>query len=506
MPAWLQTIADAAPADRPALIDHDGAVYSYGDLRGAVASLAGELAAHGVRPGDRVMLVCENCAAYAAAVLAIVRLDAWVLPVNARHTPAELDAIAAHSGARCRLFTPAASADAGAHSARLEATPAKTDALGLLTATPCAGSCPEPVDRTPETRIAAMLYTTGTTSAPKGVMLSHRNLLWNARTSAHLRGMSPADLVLSVLPGSHIFGFSSTFLAALYAGATQRFIPRFAAETVLRAFADGVSVMPAVPQMYERILTHLERSGETLNAPRLRYISAGGAPLDPGLKARTEAVFGLTLNNGYGITECSPGVAATRPAEPRGDVSVGRAMADVDLTIDRPGPDGVGEILIRGPGVMRGYYRDPDASAAALPEPGLFRSGDLGRIDPDGTVHVLGRKKELIIRSGFNVHPPEVEGMLTRHPDVLQAAVVGRQMGTNEEIVAFVMVRGGLTEASVAEWLRPRLAAYKQPQHIVIVNGFPAAPTGKILKHQLIDHFAADLARRGAAPQGHPAA
>ncbi|MDJ0824143.1 MAG: AMP-binding protein [Rhodobacter sp.] len=503
MSAWLHTIADAAPAGHPAVVDHDGAIYSYDDLRGGAAALAERLQDRGVRPGDRVMLVCENCAAFAAAVLAVVRLGAWVLPVNARHSAGKIAALAAHSGARLTLFTPGASPEAAAHAARLDAAQLADD-LGPLVATACADTAPEPVADTPQNRIAAVLYTTGTTSAPKGVMLTHANLIWNAETSARLRGMAPDDTVLGVLPGSHIFGFSSTMLAALCAGSTLRFLPRFAPETVVRALAEGASVLPAVPQMYARILSHLDRTGAALQAPRLRYISAGGAPLDPDLKARTEAVFGLTLNNGYGITECAPGVAATRPAEPRGDVSVGTAMEDVTLTVDAPDAEGVGEILIRSPGVMAGYYRDPQATAAALPESGLFRSGDLGRIDPDGTVHLLGRKKELIIRSGFNVHPPEIEAMLTRHPDVLQAAVVGRHRDGNEDILAFVMVRGGLTEAALSDWLAPRLVGYKRPQRIVVVDAFPTAPTGKILKHKLTRQFADALGSHTAA-EGSPA-
>ncbi|MDJ0629623.1 MAG: AMP-binding protein [Rhodobacter sp.] len=506
MTTWLQNIADAAPAAHPAIIDHDGAVFSYGQLRAGAKEIAVSLRTHGVRPGDRVMLACENCAAYVGALLALAALDAWILPINARHSAAELDAIAIHSGARAIVFSPAASPDAASHAARLSTAPLGATGLGPLAVTPCEDSAAEPVGPEPDARIAALLYTTGTTSAPKGVLLTHANLIWNAETSARLRGMTPGDVVLGVLPGSHIFGFSSTILAALHAGSTLRLIPRFTPEAVLRAFAEGASVLPAVPQMYERVLTHLDRTGAALLAPKLRYISAGGAPLDPDLKAQTEAVFGLTLNNGYGITECAPGVAATRPGHPRSDVSVGTAMEDVELTIDAPDAEGVGEILIRSPGVMKGYYRNPHATAAALPEPGLFRSGDLGRIDPDGTVHVLGRKKELIIRSGFNVHPPEIEGMLTRHPDVLQAAVVGRRVGANEEILAFVMARGGLTDAALADWLEPRLVAYKRPQRIVIAESLPTAPTGKILKHKLIDHFTAELDQRLQLPQGDPAA
>ncbi len=495
---WLHDICDAAPAGARAIIDHDGTELSYGDLRAQAAAAAGALAAHGVRPGDRVMLVAENCAAFAVMAFALSRAGAWVLPVNARHSAEELDAVAAHSGARCLAFTAAASPAAAEHAARCGAD----RGIGGTVLTGAAGCDPEPVPDDPAERVAAVLYTTGTTSAPKGVMLSHANLVWNAQSSAWLRELVPGDIVLGVLPGSHIFGFSSTMLAAFHAGATARFLPRFTPEAVLAALAAGASAMPAVPQMYERILTHLHRTGSALVAPRLRYISAGGAPLDPALKARTEAAFGLPLNNGYGITECSPTVAATRPAAPRGDVSAGPALPGVEIWAENADACGVGELIVRSPGVMRGYYRDTEATAAALPEPGVFRTGDLGRIDPDGSVHVLGRVKELIIRSGFNVYPPEIEAMLTRHRDVLQAAVVPRATGGNEEVLAFVMARPGLTESALAGWLRDRLAPYKQPQHILIVGSFPTAPTGKVLKHRLVTHFADLLAARTAPGSG----
>jgi len=426
------------------------------------------------------------------------------VPVNARHTAGELRSLREHSGARIMLFTGHASAEAAAHVVEFSADISLPLDCGNLQATPVFETEPEPVEDDPTQRVAALLYTTGTTSAPKGVMLTHSNLCWNARVSARLRHLTPDDLVLGVLPGSHIFGFCSTLMAAFHIGCCTRFVPRFTPEAVLNALADGASAMPAVPQMYERILTHLHQTGEALNAPRIRYLSAGGAPLDPDLKARTEATFGVPLNNGYGITECSPTISATRPEDPRDDVSVGPALWDVTVTVDAPGDDGIGELIVQSPGVMKGYYRNPEATALALPRPGIFRTGDLGRIDPDGMIYVEGRVKELIIRSGFNVYPPEVEAMLTQHDQVLQAAVVPRRVGSNEEILAFVMARDELTADALADWLRPRLVAYKQPQHIYIVDAFPIAPTGKVLKHKLIAHFATLLAARDANTQKDP--
>ena len=218
----------------------------------------------------------------------------------------------------------------------------------------------------PAERVAALMYTTGTTSAPKGVMLTHRNLVWNAESSSRLRKMTSGDEAMLVLPGTHIFGFASVFLASLHAGCTIRFLPRFSARSVLDAMADGSSVMSAVPQMYAAILRHLKAEGAAPRAPRLRYISAGGAPLDPEWKIRIEEAFHLPLNNGYGLTETAPGVSGTWQDAPRHDTSVGYALPDVELKIHEPDANGVGELWIRGPGIMKGYYRDPGRTAEVL--------------------------------------------------------------------------------------------------------------------------------------------
>ena len=237
---------------------------------------------------------------------------------------------------------------------------------------------------------------------------------------------------------------------------------------------------------------HLETAERSLVAPGLRYISAGGSPLDIDWKRSIERRFGLPLNNGYGLTECSSNVAITRVDAPRDDDSIGLPLPGVELRF--VGPDGgdvadgqIGESWIRGPNVMRGYYRDETATRSALSGDGWYRTGDLGRRGPDGYLFIVGRLKELIIRSGFNVYPAEVETALNSHPDVVQSAVIGRKAGGNEEVVAFIEAKPGsaLQGSSLQNHVRERLAAYKRPQHIFILDKIPASPTGKILKAAL---------------------
>jgi acyl-CoA synthetase (AMP-forming)/AMP-acid ligase II len=497
----IHELTRGRPAGDLAMIDHDGARYSFGDLDTMVDKLSVMLRDAGVLAGDRLMVISENCATFATAVLAASRVGAWIMPVNARMSADELDALSGHAGARFAIFTPEASPPARDHAQRLGATArGRIDCGEILLAGPMdgPGTAPEPED-TSRDGVAALIYTTGTTSAPKGVMLTHANLIWNAEVSARLRHMAPGDDVVGVLPCTHIFGFASVFLASLAGGSAIRFLPRFSPDAVLDAFAAGGSVMPAVPQMYQAILAELARRGTPPDAPRLRYISSGGAPLDPEWKEKIEATFGIPLQNGYGLTETSPGVSGTRLDNPRNDTSVGQILDEVDCLIDAPDEEGVGELLIRGPNIMKGYYRNPEATAQAIRPDGYFRSGDFAKIDPDGTLWIMGRKKELIIRSGFNVYPPEVEAMLTRHPDVLQTAVVGRQVPGNEEILAFVTTRPGVSEADLKAFLHEHLVSYKIPQHIFIIDRFPAAATGKILKHKLTETYADLLAERDAA-------
>ncbi|WP_175853203.1 AMP-binding protein [Burkholderia anthina] len=485
--------AARAPA-HPALIE-DARRLSYGELAQAVDAAAGRLASLGVRGGDRVMIVAENSVAQIVLLFAVARIDAWALMTNARLSAGEFDAIATHAQPKLIAFTTEASPDARAHAARYDATPAgalPVD-IGTWSHRLDANAPDEPVAADSAAQCAALIYTTGTTGAPKGVMLSHRNLLFIAATSSTLRRVSPDDVVYTVLPVSHVYGLASVCLGSLYAGATLRLAPRFSPEAVRVALADeGVTIFQGVPAMHAKLLEHLHTHAHAWHAPRLRFAYSGGSPLDADLKARVERRYGVPLHNGYGMTESSPTITQTPLDAPRTDCSVGVPIPGVEMRLVAPDgtdvpPGEVGEIRVRGPNVMLGYYRNADATRAAVSPDGWLSTGDLARQEADGAVTIAGRSKELIIRSGFNVYPVEVEQVLNAHPDVVQAAVIGRAVEGNEEVLAFVELMPGaaVTEAALHAWCADRLAPYKRPAHIRVLDALPAASTGKVLKHKL---------------------
>jgi acyl-CoA synthetase (AMP-forming)/AMP-acid ligase II len=458
----------------------------YGELPDAVAAVAARLAALGVRAGDRVLLVGENCVALAVTILALSHLDAWSATVNARLSRREIDTFLAHSGARRALYFDRSSPDAAQHAEAAGAAALDFPVIGALRVGPLAEAAPEPVCADGAEQVATLVYTSGTTGAAKAVMLTHRNLLFVAENSRNMRRLVPDDVIYGVLPLSHVYGLSSLLGAALVSGAALQLVPRFAPEALAHALAhDGVTVLHGVPAMYARLLDWAARSGTALVAPRLRVAQSGGSPLTAAVKEGFERAFGLTLNNGYGMTEASPSICQTRLDAPRSDCSVGPAIPGIEVKLH--GADGVGELWVRGPNVMKGYYRAPELTAEVLTPDGWLRTGDLARIAPDGTIFIEGRAKELIIRSGFNVYPVEVEQVLDSHPDVVQSAVVGRDVDGNEEVVAFVEPVAGrsLDEAALLAYLRANLSPYKVPARLVVLEQMPASATGKILKAEL---------------------
>ncbi len=490
---FLEDQANARP-DALAIVDWDGVEWSFAKEWDVAQKCADLLRLSGVQRGDRVLMVTENCAMQCAFVYACSLIGAWAVPVNARQTGAELERIIKHSAPRLGLFMSEVSPDAKAHGTRLDAREVK-GAWGSVMVAELGPSDPEP-----DKDVAVMLYTTGTTGTPKGVMLTQSNLVYAGKTSADTRSLVASDVVYGSLPMTHVFGLASMFLASTFIGATIRLEARFSAAKLYKALTSGVTILPAVPQMHALLMQYTAEQGiESIAGGPLVYVSSGAAPLDPVWKRKAEAFYGVALQNGYGMTETSAGVATTKSKIGDPDISVGPALAGVEIMIDEDiegGGNGTGEVLTRGPHIMLGYFRNPEATAAVLDSDGWMHTGDLGKIDDKGLLHILGRSKELIIRGGFNIYPPEVEAAFNDHSAVVQSAVIGRRTATgDEEVLAFVQVPNldAVTVEDLRAFVEPRLSAYKRPSQIVLALALPAAPTGKLLKHKLLEHFADQL-------------
>jgi long-chain acyl-CoA synthetase len=519
--------------------------WTYRDLHQGIQAATALLRELQVRPGDRVMIVGENSALQVALIFAAGACDAWAVCVNARLSARELDAIRDHCGPRRVFYTIGVSPDAAAHAERHGATPYEPESAvegdatrdakyatgllgGLAIGALDAAAEVEPVAAESHEQVAALIYTTGTTGTPKGVMLTHRNLLFIAQTSSTLRSLVSDDRVYGVLPISHVYGLASVMLGTLNAGACLYLVPRYTPHGLLDALRDqGITVLQGVPAMYARLLECLKdaradrqasgqleglaqaHAGRTLSARTLRFIYAGGSPLDPTLKREVEHLFGQPLHNGYGMTESSPTISQTRREAPRQDTSVGPAIPGIDVRIvDSAGRDVAagepGELWVRGPNVMKGYYREPVLTAQALLPGGWLNTGDIAQQADDGALFIVGRTKELIIRSGFNVYPVEVETALNSHPSVIQSAVVGRTVADgNEEVVAFVELDPARAVAidELHTYLAKILSPYKCPAEIVAMQALPAAATGKILKGRLKQQAQQMYDARQQAPQ-----
>ena len=479
--------------DHPALIQGD-ITWTYAELAAVVADTTLILKLYDIRPGDRVMIVSENCLALAALILANSEIDAWSVVVNPRLSDREIDLIREHSGARRVFYTIEVSDAARQHAERHDADIAVLRGLGTLGVGPLnRETAPEPVEVDRSRQVAALVYTSGTTGNPKGVMLTHRNLLFSARVTSAQR--DPTDKAYCVLPISHIVGYSAILIASLMAGATVQLVPRFDPAALVSAIVnDGITLIFGVPATYQRLLEYKAVAGiDRLPRGKLRRLAVAGAPLDVTLKSKIETEFGLPLRNAYGITECAPAIAAVQAEVPRSDDAVGSLITGIDARLVGPddrtvAPGEVGELHVRGPNVMRGYYRDPERTAAVIDADGWFNTGDLARFDGD-ILYIVGRTKELIIRSGFNVYPAEVEAVLNEHSEVVQSAVIGRSVPGNEEVVAYVQLVPGsaVTPADLMAHAARLLTPYKRPSEIIVLDALPAASTGKILKHRLAD-------------------
>lgn len=492
--------ADRLP-DHPALVESSGTL-TYRQLASAITKTQAWLTKSGVRPGDRVLIVGENCREFVVLLLAAAALDAWPVLVNARLSARELEQIREHCGARRMLFTTSISPHAADHAELHNAAIEDVDGLGSIAITPLNEAVePECINldegANVADRIAALIYTSGTTGLPKGVMLSHRNLLFLAAGSAKIRSLTPDDSLYGILPMSHAVGLSVVLLGSLLSGATLYLSPRFDPMTArVTLDKERLTVLLGAPATFTQFLQYAKlRKIETLKFPALRIISSSGAQLHASTKSAIESLFGLPLHNGYGVTECSPTIAQTRVESPRSDTSIGPPFPGVEIKLvgpDRkPVPAGeAGELWVRGPNIMKGYYRAPEETAAVIDSEGWFNTRDLARLE-DGNLFIVGRTKDLIVHRGFNVYPAEVEAVLNAHPAVAQSAVIGRSAEGDEEVIAFVQPLPGssLTPADLAEYAAQHLASYKRPSQILLVPAMPVTPTGKIVKAELAKMF-----------------
>jgi len=432
-----------------------------------------------------------------AVLLALAEIDAWPVLVNARLSAREVDQIREHCGARRVIYTTGVSHQAREHAKRHSAAIQNVGSLGPIAVGALDETVvPEAIDTDVSQRVAALIYTSGTTGLPKGVMLTHRNLLFVASVSAHIRSLTPEDRLYGVLPMSHAVGLSVVLLGALLSGAALYLSSRFDPVAALSAMGkDRLTVVLGAPGMFSLLAEYAKLKGlKSLKFPALRIISSSGAPLQPALKAQIEELFGMTLYNGYGVTECSPNISQAVVGEHRSDTSVGKALPGVEWRLVDSGqkqvPEGeAGELWVRGPNVMKGYYRAPEETAAAISSDGWFNTRDLARLK-DGYLFIEGRTKELIVRFGLNVYPAEVEAVLNSHPAVLRSAVIGRTVdGTQggEEVVAFVQLKQGSSSSDneLAQHAAQHLAPYKRPSHILLVPDMPLTLTGKVVKGEL---------------------
>jgi long-chain acyl-CoA synthetase len=340
---------------------------------------------------------------------------------------------------------------------------------------------------------AVIIYTSGTTGVPKGAVLSHFTLYMNADIPGRVVEFHDDDVVVVALPLFHIFGLSSILNTCVLLGGTMSLVPRFDAAAVLELIQrDQATIFEGVPTMFVALL---QAAGEArYDLPSLRVAISGGAPIPAEIIDSFERRFGVTILEGYGLSETASTTTFNISAAERKIYSVGKPIWGVSVQIwdDQgrprpPGPEHVGEIVVRGPNVMTGYHNNPQATAAAFAG-GWFHTGDLGYFDEDGFLFIVDRIKDLIIRGGYNVYPREVEEALYAHPAVAEAAVIGVPDATRgEEVHAIVATKAGqlVTEAELIDFVKQRIAPYKYPRTVEFRDSLPKGATGKILKKEL---------------------
>jgi long-chain acyl-CoA synthetase len=475
---------------RPA-IKLDESALSYAALADQSARMAGLLSQRGIHPGDRVGIMLPNVPQFAAVYYGILWAGAAVVPMNVLLKQREVAFYLGDPKAKLVFAWHefAEAAQTGAAEAGAECILVAPGEFELLLAS--ADPATEVAERAGDDT-AVILYTSGTTGTPKGAELTHSNLRRNVEVVLGMWKFGPDDVVLGGLPLFHAFGQTCALNAAMAAGSCLTVLPRFDAGKALDVIQrDRVTVFEGVPTMFAALIHHPER--QSVDSSSLRLCISGGASLPLEILRSFEAAFGCMILEGYGLSETSPVASFNHPDQVRKPGSIGTPIEGVEMKVmDDTGHESqhgeVGEIVIRGHNVMKGYWLRPDATAEAVTADGWFHTGDLARIDEDGYFFIVDRKKDLVIRGGYNVYPREIEEVLYEHPAVRECAVIGiphPELG--EEIGAAVALKPGAvaSAAELRDFVKERVAAYKYPRRVWFLEQLPKGPTGKILKREI---------------------
>jgi len=469
-------------------------------------ALAWALRDLGLRPGDRVAVMAPNCLEWSNCYFGIGKAGLVLVPINVLFKEDEAHYILENSGARAIVVYEAFEPLVEAIQSRLpdlehvivlgEAKSAKAHnyaellkrGFGVVTADPGAVAFKAQVK---DEDLLSILYTSGTTGRPKGAMLTHRNVTWDAEACSKALPVTHEDVWLCALPMFHTYAETTMIMLPAFVGSKVVIAERFIPDTIMRLIEEHkVTTFPGVPAMYATFL-QVPREGRA-SLDSLKFAVSGGAPMPVETLHAFEKEFDLVVLEGDGPTECSPVTSVNPWDRERKPGSVGLPLPGVEIKIfddkDNEVPTNeVGEIVVRGQNVMKGYWKMPEATAEAL-KGGWMHTGDLGKIDEDGYVYILDRKKDMVLVGGLNVYPREVEEVLYAHPAVLQAAVIGvadRLRG--EAVKAFIVPRPGMqvSERDIRAWCRQRLAVFKVPRLVEFRSELPMSNTGKVLKREL---------------------
>ena len=475
----------------------DGQHISYGDLMARAGQMANVLVSRGVKPGDRVAAQTEKSVAALVLYLAAVRAGAVYLPLNTAYTLNELEYFIGDAEPSLVVCDPAKAEGIGPIAAKVGARVETLGADGQGSLTQAAASVKaefETIERANDD-LAAILYTSGTTGRSKGAMLTHDNLASNSLSLVDYWRFTDKDVLIHALPIYHTHGLFVASNVTLFARAAMIFLPKLDPDLIIKLMARA-TVMMGVPTFYTRLLQSPALTKESTK--HMRLFVSGSAPLLADTHREWAARTGHAVLERYGMTETNMNTSNPYDGD-RVPGAVGHALPGVSVRVTDPetgktlGPDNIGMIEVKGPNVFKGYWRMPEKTKAEFRDDGFFITGDLGKIDGKGYVHILGRGKDLVISGGFNVYPKEIESEIDAMPGVIESAVIGVPHADFGEGVTAVLVcdkGAAIDEASVLKALDGRLAKFKMPKRVFVVDELPRNAMGKVQKNILRDTYA----------------